>query len=293
MWNHQLGLAVLSALVYISRSSVVFSPFVAPALEDSWESFSDRQGLPWGLQRRQNGCPSNYSPCSAALGVCCGAGTECQLDQAGHVACCPQGSSCTGTISVGTASVSSGSSGGFVLGGGSTSTSTASSPSLSSAATNGFIVPAATTTTTSSVVVSQQGFTAAPSNTGGAASNYVGFAPVPTSFSNQQSCSSAYSSCQTEYSKCTASLSGATNGVTITGVGAGAGVTIGGPSVTAAPVAVSICQSLSSQACLSLQLSNCNTFKAGSNAAPTAWPGVYGVGVGVGLALGVAEQFLG
>ncbi|KAK8166608.1 hypothetical protein IWX90DRAFT_414988 [Phyllosticta citrichinensis] len=54
------------------------------------------------LEKRQGGptCPTSYSACAAlgAPGLCCRRNTNCALDQAGHVACCPVNAACTGTI---------------------------------------------------------------------------------------------------------------------------------------------------------------------------------------------------
>ncbi|KAK7513634.1 hypothetical protein IWZ03DRAFT_237383 [Phyllosticta citriasiana] len=54
------------------------------------------------LEKRQGGtnCPNSYSACAAlgAPGLCCRRNTNCALDQAGHVACCPVNAACTGTI---------------------------------------------------------------------------------------------------------------------------------------------------------------------------------------------------
>ncbi|KAI9790258.1 MAG: hypothetical protein M1816_005283 [Peltula sp. TS41687] len=294
MWKSTLGLVFLPATFLALGSTTSLSPFIAPTPEEAWNV----QRQPVGLQKRQNSCPSNYNPCSSlnagfsSGSVCCASGTDCQLDQAGHVACCPRGASCTGTISVGTASSSTGAgggntAGGFIVGGagGGPTTSGSGLAAASSTTTNNFLAPATTTS------ITQQGFTpGAPSNA------YFGFIPIATPFPNQQVCSSAYSSCQTEFQKCTATLGGGgvgANGVSIS-VG---GVTINGPVTLLAPSAASICQSLSTQACLGLQLSNCNGLARGSgNAAamPTPWPPVYGVGVGVGLIVGgVAEHILG
>lgn len=54
------------------------------------------------LEKRQGGttCPASYSACAAlgAPGLCCRRNTNCAVDQAGHVACCPVNAACTGTI---------------------------------------------------------------------------------------------------------------------------------------------------------------------------------------------------
>jgi len=54
------------------------------------------------LFRRQNDdtCPSSYNNCAniGAPGLCCSPSARCSADAAGHVACCPRGAACTGTI---------------------------------------------------------------------------------------------------------------------------------------------------------------------------------------------------
>lgn len=54
------------------------------------------------LFRRQNEdtCPSSYNNCAniGAPGLCCSPSARCSADAAGHVACCPRGAACTGTI---------------------------------------------------------------------------------------------------------------------------------------------------------------------------------------------------
>lgn len=278
MWKAAFTLfAVWSASGLASRStsSTAPSPFLAPWPEEPSDA-SSRIAKPLlvhdALRRRQdNSCPPDSNSCSSLNGspVCCASGTDCRLDDAGQVACCPQGARCTGSI--GGASVS-GNTGGFVVGVGSTSTTTT---------TSGLLVPASTTST-STALISGQGLSTV--GTGAPNGGFVGFLPLATPFPNQQVCSSAYSSCQSEFQRCTSLVGGSVNGLTITG----AGVTIAGPGATPVPSAASICQSLSSAVCLNLQLSNCNTLA--NAAAPTPFPPLYGVGVG--LLLGVAEQVL-
>ena len=77
--------------------------------------------------------------------------------------------------------------------------------------------------------------------------------------------------------------------------GAGVGITVQGATATLA-AAVSVCSSLSSQACYGLQLASCSIYTGtgtliNPNAAPTKCVGgLYGVGVGV--AVGIAGQIL-
>lgn len=79
------------------------------------------------LFRRQlnpTACASSYRNCAGlgAPGLCCAQNAVCSADFAGHVACCPVGAACTGTIGAITGSASglssatgSSTSGGFVF----------------------------------------------------------------------------------------------------------------------------------------------------------------------------------
>ena len=89
------------------------------------------------------------------------------------------------------------------------------------------------------------------------------------------------------------------NGLTISGIGPGITREAALPSIYAA----SICSSLSVKACYNLQLANCpaygtaaanggGTFEAAGGAAPTRCARIYGVGMGVGVAIGVAGQLV-
>jgi hypothetical protein len=85
---------------------------------------SDQQLQPHhNLFRRQNDdtCPSSYNNCAniGAPGLCCAPSARCSADAAGHVACCPRGAACTGTIGA----IKTGTSTGTVTG---SATSTAS-----------------------------------------------------------------------------------------------------------------------------------------------------------------------
>lgn len=54
------------------------------------------------LFRRQDSdtCPSGYNSCDniGGPGLCCSPSARCSADAAGHVACCPRGAACTGSI---------------------------------------------------------------------------------------------------------------------------------------------------------------------------------------------------
>ncbi|KAF2229222.1 hypothetical protein EV356DRAFT_581009 [Viridothelium virens] len=109
-------------------------------LDDAGEDCHDQMPL----QRRQNNneCPTSYSNCygQGAPGLCCQPSAVCSADMAGHVACCPVGAACTGTIvAVNTASQTSTSTFGVNP---STTTTTNGFSSLSATSTSS---PAATT----------------------------------------------------------------------------------------------------------------------------------------------------
>jgi hypothetical protein len=132
------------------------------------------------------------------------------------------------------------------------------------------------------------------------------FPAVATSFSNAAACSAAATRCATNYALCTSALevgvtTGAAYGVTIA-VSGGGGVTVVGATHTALPTesAVSVCQSLSSQACHGLSVARCATTgtagdfyvgtATGNAAGPriTGAPCLVGVVAGVGVGLGLA-----
>ncbi|KAI9775469.1 MAG: hypothetical protein M1839_001086 [Geoglossum umbratile] len=221
-------------------------------------------------EKRQGNCPSNYNACTNlnAPYACCISNTNCQPDAVGHVACCPKGSACTGTVNAGTqvgSTVPSAftSTGGFIFPG---STSAQAS-----------VQPTAAVTITTPPPISNQ---------------YYTFPAIPTTFANAAACSSAWTGCQNEYQKCTAQLAGRTDGITISA--SSAGITITGAPTTAGGAAlnsVSICQTLSQQACYGLQILNCPVYNGVAGAATMYGPPVYGIGVG--FALGVAGQIIG
>ncbi|KAI9792865.1 MAG: hypothetical protein M1835_007623 [Candelina submexicana] len=260
----------LAFLVAVSNASPsLFSPYYPPLLEQ--ETLETNDSAPaQELYRRQGGCAAGYSSCYAlgAPGSCCSPRSLCQIDQAGHVACCPEGQACTGTIGVASASASASTqatNAGIIVGG--------AAPPITST-TNTFAVPATTGQTVAGSVVSNQ---------------YFAFAAIPTSYPNAAACSSYYSGCQSEFARCTSSVGVGVNGVTVSGPGAG--ITVQGASVM--PQATSICSSLSSAACHGLQLASCSggTAAVNLNAAPTKCSGLYGFGAGV--IIGVAGQVFG
>ncbi|KAL2383577.1 hypothetical protein RJZ90_002516 [Blastomyces dermatitidis] len=110
------------------------------------------------------------------------------------------------------------------------------------------------------------------------------FPIIPTTFSNQDACVSAYTDCQVQYSSCTASLGGV-NGVTIGGAG---GITVPGVQPTAGNP-VSVCSSLSTEACHGLQVGYCTAFRDGVGSGGVAARGggglLYDIVVGVAVAI--------
>ncbi|KAL1586915.1 hypothetical protein WHR41_04216 [Cladosporium halotolerans] len=96
------------------------------------------QQNPENIFRRQDSdtCPSGYNSCGniGAPDLCCSPSARCSADMAGHVACCPQGAACTGTIGGAATAGSTGSDGGFAA-------------ATSSGASSGLLVSASTTGT--------------------------------------------------------------------------------------------------------------------------------------------------
>ena len=260
-----------------------YSPFSNPLLDRDYER-ADNIGIAQ-LEKRQ-GCPVSYGSCQTVgnAGVCCPNNNICSLDQASHVACCPIGATCTGTIRP------------SITG----STGPQTGPTTTS---GGVVVVGATTTATSSggIVLT----TAQPTGAGGVTT--VPNAPypfvfIPTTYSDQAACSSYYTDCQRQYASCTAALGGnAGNAVTISGV-TGL-VTVGGATATVGALqAPSVCSSLSQTACYGLRPSDCAAFASGGGsfvagqtgaAAPrfTGCPGAM-YAMGAGVALGVAGGFV-
>ncbi|OJJ49358.1 hypothetical protein ASPZODRAFT_61042 [Penicilliopsis zonata CBS 506.65] len=250
-------------LLVTAVASIELQPFTTPtaAGSPSRRAFEVLQIL-----RRADNCPSGYSDCSneGNSDVCCKSGTVCTRDAADNIACCSTGASCTGTL------------------GSATTTTTGTDTSSSFRFTQ---TDAATTTTSDSTTSTITGSTLS-----GAAYPFI---VLPTTFSNAQTCSSYYSLCQSEYTACTASLVGR-YGVTV--AGSGGGITVAGATGTSA--AVSICSSLSLEACHDLHLSNCaaygtattGAYQVGGAAAARQTAGVQDLVLG--LAVGVAGMFI-
>ena len=131
---------------FLSAIPIAVSDYFPPAVdhatvhgvEQSPPSQKSRQQL-HELFRRQDydddTCPSGYNSCEniGAPGLCCSPSARCSADAAGHVACCPRGAACTGTIGGAATTGSTGSDGGFAA---------ATSSGVES---SGLLVPASTT----------------------------------------------------------------------------------------------------------------------------------------------------
>lgn len=93
---HTFLTSTLSLLLSLpfSTCNPDYSPFFPPSIEQP----NINQLLP-----RQNQCSSDGISC-ANLGspnLCCKKSALCAVDQAGHIACCPANSACTGTLGSG------------------------------------------------------------------------------------------------------------------------------------------------------------------------------------------------
>lgn len=255
---------ILRAVVVVVGSTTFLASATALAFEPP-TALRHHEGY---LFPRQAQCLSSQHFCPGANGNsgCCSNDSQCAADDAGHIACCPNGALCTGLLGGGIDIPTSG------LAQPTTQASSASQPTIQSTV-------ATITSDGSSIVVNA----------------YYPYFYLPTTYPNANLCTSAFSSCRSEFSKCTSSLETGGNGVTVSGAGGG---------ITAQPAlgeasAGSICSSLSTKACYNLGLGNCpmygtaavttggGTFAAG-NAAPPRCIQVYRVAVAV--VVGVAGQ---
>jgi hypothetical protein len=99
---------------FLSAIPISISDYLPPAVADRIVPQAQQDKTPTqkskqqlqpphaNLFRRQNDdtCPSSYNNCAniGAPGLCCSPSARCSADAAGHVACCPRGAACTGTI---------------------------------------------------------------------------------------------------------------------------------------------------------------------------------------------------
>lgn len=267
--------ALLSSLI----TAILIVPFQVPAPELGFISndVSLTNTTHHEFFKRADNCPNGYGSC-AYMGqpsFCCKGTSNCGTDNVGHVACCPVGAVCTGTIGGSFATVSNNNNAG-------TTTTAAAQTTVVG------LVPATQATGEYSVVQNP----------------YYPFKAIPTTYADQRGCSAAWTGCQSDMARCTAYLQGGSiAGEVVTGNG---GVTISAPNggitvnggaatlpqatITMAPAqASSICSSLSLAGCSGLQVTACSVF-GGGNAARRACGG-YGAVAG-GAAIGLAGQML-
>lgn len=234
---------------------VEYSPFTDPLFGHSDETL---------LVKRQQGCQNGYTACLnlGAAEACCPPDTNCQLDPSGHVACCPNGAACTGTVDVtvrGTSSITTSPA---------TSVTSFTTPSTTIGPTTTFQTPGTITTGVAG------GGSTVPNS-------FFPFISIPTSYANAQLCLGGYSQCQDQFTACLTSLAGV-NGVTVSGVGLG--ITIEGATGLAVTTASSICSSLSSRACYGLTEASCTAAQQNDAPRPTACHGMaYAAGAVVGV----------
>lgn len=221
-------------------------------------------------QYNPNACASGYQACTNINqpGLCCRNTETCSIDGAGHAACCPNGSACTGTI----AAITQGTS----------PTTTGAQTAVPTGATTTITVTPGTST---SFVQGSAGATSWVPNT------FFPFAYLPTTYKSAAACSSAYSRCHSDAARCTAALAGGQNfGVTVSAPN-------GGVTITAVPTlgsvaASSICSSLSQAACSGdWNVQACSNYGPGDGSSAGRC-GVERYGVGAGVAIGVMGGLL-
>lgn len=145
---------------FLSAIPIAISDYFPPAVDHTTAQAADQNSPSHKSQqqlhelfRRQDSdtCPSGYNNCEniGAPGLCCSPSARCSADAAGHVACCPRGAACTGTIGGAATAGSTGSDGGFAA------------ATSSGAGSSGLLVPASTTrsaTATASGLTTEGGF---------------------------------------------------------------------------------------------------------------------------------------
>src|SRR5436190_2127283 len=100
-------------MFYLSRAARIASILALTALVRSEELYQRDTtpffpalsvfSLPSRLSPRQNNngnCPQDTHSCASISypGFCCINSARCALDNAGHIACCPNGITCVGTV---------------------------------------------------------------------------------------------------------------------------------------------------------------------------------------------------
>lgn len=283
MLNASRSLHILLLLsAHIHASVLQTLPFEAPLLATL---VSDLDPNHHDIFRRDTTCQKGYLSCDymGLTGYCCPSSAQCAIDGVGHVACCPVGAVCVGTVN----------SGNF-----------ATQPQQSQQTTNYGSQPTASPAIQASYVPdsSTGAFVVNTATASYVPNSYFPFKVIPTTYANAASCSSAWTGCQTDLSSCTNYLGGSKGG----GVSGGF-ATISAPNfistsqqqmspaptIFAAPTAESICRQLSSVACSGLEVTACSVFGNGvGNAAPTkGCNGVLYGAAGMGIAVAGFQWF--
>ncbi|KAI0025455.1 hypothetical protein F4780DRAFT_332169 [Xylariomycetidae sp. FL0641] len=134
----------------------------------------------------------------------------------------------------------------------------------------------------------------APSNTqkpSYVSNSYFSFPYIRTSFSDQAACTSAVSQCNSNYNACVTQLASNDGGYGVTvNVPGGGGTTVAATATGTLPTAtaISVCSSLSSEACYNLKSSRCSStgfILSGHAAARPTAACMAGVVAGVGLGI--------
>lgn len=140
-----------------------FEPFLAalqPYIPEHLQS-NDTAEHDFLKEKRQysNTCPEDFNSCAnlGAPSLCCMTDSICSADQAGHVACCPSGAACTGTIG-GVITGGTIGSNGAVVGGAGAATATSNNGMLagSAATTTSFQYPSSTSSNNGLVAATTQ-----------------------------------------------------------------------------------------------------------------------------------------
>lgn len=157
----RLSAFICAFLVAVSAAQAsLFSPFLSAI--DVFSQIATNE-TSQNLRKRSSSCPTGYDACSGlgAPGLCCASNAICSADAAGHVACCPTGAACTGTIS----SIITG---GTIAAGGTVEATSTS---------NGLATTTATTTTTTSgaglVLASAASSTTGEATTGSTTQGFI------------------------------------------------------------------------------------------------------------------------
>lgn len=164
--------ALLVLLTSIAPTSAFdISPFFSTLLQNYIPSsnFSSPQPQTQQILKRQtsNACPTSFNSCSnlGAPNLCCHDTAICSADFAGHVACCPSGAACSGTISGIVTAGSLNSNGVVVAGATDTGTGAFVTATTTGATTTAGLVVASTATTTDALATSGGGFVIASGTT--------------------------------------------------------------------------------------------------------------------------------